>query len=131
MGRLPALWPYRASVAIHIAGRAVGQFESRPVLDRSGMAIELPPSSQSAGTKVKFGSGLNLCCWGMIMKARELAAQLMRHPDFEVDFSFMEEDGSMWGIALRTFRVNGVGDVGHSEKVIKLDGTCTETVKQI
>jgi len=65
------------------------------------------------------------------MKARELAEQLMRHPDFEVDFSFMEEDGSMWGIALRTFRVNGVGDVGHSEKVIKLDGTCTETVKQI
>ena len=55
------------------------------------------------------------------MKAKELAEKLLEHPEFEVMISIFENDGSAYGLGLRTFSITGIGDTGHSMKVIKLD----------
>ena len=56
------------------------------------------------------------------MKAKELAEKLMEYPEFEVEYRIFENDGSAYGMGLRVFKIIGIGDVGHSEKVIELDG---------
>lgn len=53
------------------------------------------------------------------MKAKELAEQLLKHPEFEVHFNILEPDNSEWGASLRTFNI-AVGDIGYSSKIIKL-----------
>lgn len=56
------------------------------------------------------------------MKARELAEKLMKNPDFDVKFSFTEEDGSEWGLTCRSFENVDIADIGHSDGVIVLSG---------
>ena len=56
------------------------------------------------------------------MKAKELADKLLQYPDFNVSFSFMEPDGSHYGICLRSFNDIDIADIGHSDKVIVLGG---------
>jgi hypothetical protein len=57
------------------------------------------------------------------MKAKDLANELLKYPDFEVSFSFGERDNSSWGYTVRQFDNISIGDIGHSDKVILLDGT--------
>lgn len=54
--------------------------------------------------------------------AKELAEELMKHPDFEVKFSFIEPDGSNWGLTCRSFEGIDVIDIGYSDKTIVLSG---------
>jgi hypothetical protein len=54
------------------------------------------------------------------MKARELAAKLMEHPDFEVKACESHIDDSSYGFAVDSFKVNGIGDIGYSDGVIIL-----------
>lgn len=57
------------------------------------------------------------------MKARELAEKLMEHPDFDVEFIFSEEfnENDKWP-TIRKFNNISIGDIGHSDKIIILDG---------
>jgi len=58
------------------------------------------------------------------MKAKELSRLLLEHPDFDVNFSFSEEDDSKWGISVRTFDIDEKSiDLGHSDKILSLGGT--------
>lgn len=56
------------------------------------------------------------------MKAKELAAQLMEHPDFEVEFSLFELKVSPYGMELRRFSIQ-VDDIGYSDKIVVLGPT--------
>lgn len=55
------------------------------------------------------------------MKAKELAELLMEHPDFEVTTAFSERDNSEYGMTIRKFEARGIGDIGHSDKIIQID----------
>ena len=61
------------------------------------------------------------------MVAKELARLLMEYPDFKVDFAFMDKNGEnqIWKLRLRAFDITGIGDIGHSEKTIRLRGSET------
>ena len=62
---------------------------------------------------------------GDVMKAKELAEQLLKNPDFDIKFSFNEVEDfkvSNWGIDVREFNNIKIGDIGYSNKVIVLDG---------
>ncbi len=54
------------------------------------------------------------------MKVKELIKLLKDYPDFDVETSIFEKDNSVWGATLRSFDINGIADVGHSEKVVIL-----------
>ena len=58
------------------------------------------------------------------MKAKELSDLLMENPDFDVDFAFMDKNDNnpIWKLTLRTFDITGIGDIGYSEKLIRLKG---------
>ena len=56
------------------------------------------------------------------MKASELAEELVRCGDFDVEFSFSELDGSDYGLAIRRFKGISICDIGHSDKVVILSG---------
>jgi len=57
------------------------------------------------------------------MEAKELAKLLMEHPNFKVDFAFMDKHNNpIWPLHLRTFDITGIGDIGHSDKIIRLSG---------
>jgi len=59
------------------------------------------------------------------MKAKDLAKKLMKYPDFDVRFGHSDPTyaGNLaWGIYIRQFDITDIGDIGHSEKVILLDG---------
>ena len=56
------------------------------------------------------------------MNVKELVKQLKGYEDFEIQFSFSECDDNGWGYNLRTFENVTIADVGHSSKIIKLDG---------
>lgn len=57
------------------------------------------------------------------MKAKELAEELLKHPDFDVKFYYFGVNGfSNERPVLLCFRNVGVGDVGYSDKVITLNG---------
>ena len=53
------------------------------------------------------------------MKAKDLASELMKHPEFDVKFSTLKPDGTKWGIKLCVFDV-ALGDIGYSDKTIIL-----------
>lgn len=59
------------------------------------------------------------------MKAKELAEELLKNPDFEVKFSVMEtitdELGDLF-LYMKRFGNLDIVDVGHSDKVIILGG---------
>jgi hypothetical protein len=55
------------------------------------------------------------------MKAKELAEKLLEHPDFEVKGIYADNISSGPWPHYNTFKVYGVADVGHSDKVIVLD----------
>lgn len=55
------------------------------------------------------------------MKAKELAELLMKFPDFEVEHIFCERDVSEYGVTVRKFEARGIGDIGHSDKIIQID----------
>ena len=58
------------------------------------------------------------------MKAKDLAKKMLKNPEFEVDMNFFDlvEFGAGFVRELRTFKIIGIGDIGFSDKVIKLDG---------
>lgn len=53
------------------------------------------------------------------MKAKEIAAVLSKFPEFDVEFGFLDNDGSEYGVNLRVFNVS-ISDIGYSSRVIKL-----------
>jgi hypothetical protein len=55
------------------------------------------------------------------MKASELIEILKDYPDFEVEPTLSNPDGSKWGFSVTTFKIKWVTDIGHSEKKIILD----------
>lgn len=54
------------------------------------------------------------------MKAIELAQELLKNPEFEVDLIIFEEDNSDWGFSLKKFVVAGIEDIGYSDQIIRL-----------
>lgn len=57
------------------------------------------------------------------MKAKDLANELLKHPDFEVHCVYVDEDVAMidpgWAL-YRTLKVTDVADIGYSSRVIVL-----------
>jgi len=45
----------------------------------------------------------------------------MKYPDFEVTTAFSERDNSEYGMIIRKFEARGIGDIGHSDKIIQID----------
>lgn len=58
------------------------------------------------------------------MIASELANELLKNPDCEVQFMFFDEETMSNGIVrgYRSFKNVAVADVGYSSKIIILDG---------
>ena len=54
------------------------------------------------------------------MKAKRLAELLLEHPDFEVRAGYLYCGESQWP-QYSSYDIDGVADVGHSDKVIVLD----------
>lgn len=55
------------------------------------------------------------------MKAKELAEQLLKNPDFDVVFNTIDNEGSFW-FNVRQFKNIDITDIGHSDKTIILGG---------
>ena len=55
------------------------------------------------------------------MKAKELAEELLKTPEFEVKAVHLHESDAGWGIDMDRFNVNGMADVGYSDGVAVLD----------
>lgn len=55
------------------------------------------------------------------MKAKELAEQLLKNPDFDVVFNTTDNERS-FGFNVRQFRNINITDIGHSDKIIILGG---------
>lgn len=55
------------------------------------------------------------------MKAKELAEQLLKNPDFDVVFNTIDNAGS-FGFNVRQFKNIDITDIGHSDKTIILGG---------
>lgn len=61
------------------------------------------------------------------MKAKKLAEELLRHPDFDVEFTVWEEitneesEGGSYPNLMRFDNIE-LGDIGYSDKVILLTG---------
>lgn len=63
------------------------------------------------------------------MKAKELAEELLKHPDFDVELSYMtfKRDGIHTPFPnIYNYKIKGIADIGHSDKVIILDGEVIE-----
>lgn len=58
------------------------------------------------------------------MKAKDLAAELMKYPDFDVEFTYMtfSQDSNTKFPDIYNYTITGICDIGHSDKVIVLDG---------
>lgn len=59
------------------------------------------------------------------MKAKELAEELLKHPDFDVELIYMtfKRDGIHTPFPdIYNYKIKGIADIGHSDKVIILDG---------
>lgn len=57
------------------------------------------------------------------MKAKDIAEQLLKYPDFDVEFD-MRTDVHTYDYPwpeYTTFKVTGIADIGHSSKVIALE----------
>jgi hypothetical protein len=61
------------------------------------------------------------------MKAKELAEELLKHPDFDVELIYMtfERDGIPFPDIYK-YKIKGIADIGHSDKIIILDGEVEE-----
>lgn len=55
------------------------------------------------------------------MKAKELAEQLLKNPDFDVIFNIIDKGGS-FGFSVKEFRNIDITDIGYSDKTIILGG---------
>lgn len=57
------------------------------------------------------------------MKAKDLASELLKHPDFEVQCVYVDEDIAMvdqrWAL-YHTLKVTNIADIGYSSQVIVL-----------
>lgn len=56
------------------------------------------------------------------MTAKELAEQLLKHPDFEVKFHDFHQEFSGGPLICDSWSNLEIGDIGHSDKVIVLTG---------
>lgn len=59
------------------------------------------------------------------MTAKELADELLKYPDFDVEFTHFTfiRDGIHTPFPdVYNFKITGIADIGHSDKVIILDG---------
>ena len=56
------------------------------------------------------------------MKAKELAAKLLEHPDFEIKFHDFHQEFSCGPLVCDSLSNIEIVDVGHSDKVIVLGG---------
>lgn len=59
------------------------------------------------------------------MKAKELADELLKHPDFDVELVYLTfiRDGIHTPFPdVYRYKITGIADIGHSDKVIILDG---------
>lgn len=59
------------------------------------------------------------------MKAKELAEQLLNYPDFDVELTYMtfKRDGIHTPFPdVYNYKITGIADIGHSDKVIVLNG---------
>lgn len=57
------------------------------------------------------------------MKANELIELLKDYPDFEITASFLVPDGSFYGVSLVKHKLEGINDIGYSDKSILLEFT--------
>ncbi len=55
-------------------------------------------------------------------ESKELALELLKHPEFDIEFSIFERDGSAYGAGVRSWNITGIGDIGYSDKIILLSG---------
>ena len=55
------------------------------------------------------------------MKARELAEQLLKNPDFDIVFNATEKTED-FGICIKNFENIKIIDIGYSDKIILLGG---------
>jgi hypothetical protein len=65
---------------------------------------------------------------GRRMKAKELAEELLKHPDFDVELIYMtsfKRDGMLFPDIYK-YKIKGIADIGHSDKVIILDAEVEE-----
>lgn len=56
------------------------------------------------------------------MKAKDLAKKLLEHPDFEVKFHNLCQEFPGGPLVCDSYEITGIADIGHSSKVIVLDG---------
>lgn len=56
------------------------------------------------------------------MKGKELAKLLMQYPDMEVKFTISFQECPCAPLIYETYEITGIADIGHSDKVIVLDG---------
>lgn len=59
------------------------------------------------------------------MKAKDLAEELLKYPDFDVEFTYMTfiRDSIHTPFPdIYNYTITGICDIGHSDKVIVLDG---------
>lgn len=56
------------------------------------------------------------------MKAKELAIELMKHPEFDVEFVFTDGFSELEPHFpnVRSFKIKTIGDIGYSSKIIQL-----------
>lgn len=63
------------------------------------------------------------------MKAKELAEELLKHPDFDVEFiysTFIRDGIHVPFLDIYNYTITGIADIGHSDKVIILEGEVEE-----
>ena len=63
------------------------------------------------------------------MKAKELAEELLKHPDFDVELTYMtfKRDGMHTQFPdVYNYKITGIADIGYSDKIIILDGEVEE-----
>lgn len=63
------------------------------------------------------------------MKAKELAEELLKHPDFDVELTYMtfKRDGIHTPFPdIYNYKIKGIADIGHSDRIIVLDGEVEE-----
>lgn len=59
------------------------------------------------------------------MTAKELAEELLKYPDFDVEFiysTFIRDSIHTPFPDIHSYKITGIADIGHSDKVIILDG---------
>ena len=63
------------------------------------------------------------------MKAKELAEELLKYPDFDVELIYMtfKRDETHTSFPdIYKYKIKGVADIGHSDNIIVLDGEVEE-----